>query len=136
MKATKARAFHEAQSPPQAHAFDDVCLFPLLLLLSLLLLAFFFAVVTIAGTRVPVCCNSGQNNVVWSLWDIKQRRFGLFYFFKSLPKKKLFGTKSLIQMTSFWISDLKQFQNDVVLGCVCELKKKKTATIQNDAVLY
>ena len=45
----------------------------------------------------------------------KTTSFWPFYFFKSLPKTMSFGTKSLIQTTSFWISDLKQFQNNVVL---------------------
>ena len=76
---------------------------------------FFLAAITIARTRVPVCCNTSQNDVVWSLGDIKRCRFDLFYFLKSLPKTTSFGTKSLIQTTSFWISDLKQFKKDVVL---------------------
>ena len=37
------------------------------------------------------------------------------FFFKSLPKMTSFGTKSLIHTMSFWISDLKQFQNEIVL---------------------
>ena len=45
----------------------------------------------------------------------KTTSFWPFYFFKSLPKTMSFGTKSLIQTTSFWISDLKQFQNNIVL---------------------
>ena len=131
------------------HTIDQVCILPLLLPLSLLLrlvFVFFFSflgAITFAGTRVLVCWNS--NDVVWSLWDIKRRRFGLFYFFKTPPKTTSFGTKSLIQTTSFWISDLKQFQNDVVLDfgspkqCrfgMCRELKKKTTTFQNDAFLY
>ena len=140
------------------HTIDQVCILPLLLPLSLLLrlvFVFFFpflGAIRFAGTGVLVCWNS--NDVIWSIWDIKRRRFGLFKFFKTPPKTTSFGTKSLIQTTSFWISDLKQFQNDVVLdfgspkqcrfGMCRELKKKllpsKTTPfcirkVQNDVVL-
>ena len=72
---------------------------------------FFLGVVTFAGTRVLVCWNSGQNDVVWSLWDIKRRRFGFFFIFlKLLPKRHRFG--------------------------MCRELKKKTAAFQNDVVLY
>ena len=99
------------------HAIYQVCILSLLLSLSLFLrLVFFFlGVVTFAGTRVLVCWNSGQNDVVWSLWDIKRRCFALFYFFKpppppSPPKRHRFG--------------------------MCRELKKNTAAFQNDVVLY
>ena len=52
--------------------------------------------------------------------------------------------KSLIQTTSFWISDLKHFQNDTILDSGCPKRhhfgmfagfKKKRVGIQNDVVL-
>ena len=157
MKAAKACAFHEARSPPQAHhrsgMYSSSSSFAFSPSSSGFCFFFpFWAPSRFAGTRVLVCWNS--NDVIWSLWDIKRRRFGLFYFFKTPPKTTSFGTKSRIQTTSFWISELKQFQNDVILdfgspkqccfGMCRELKKKllpsKTTPfcirkVQNDVVL-
>ena len=74
VKAAKVRAFHEARSPLQARhrlgmysssfssAFSSS---------SSKFFFFFLGAVAFARTRVPVCWTSGQNDVVWSLWDIK-----------------------------------------------------------------
>ena len=97
----------------QRHAFEQVCflplLLPLLLLPLLLLFLIFFVGVRIVRTRVPLFCKSGQNDVLWSLWDIKRRRLTFYLFFLRHPKMTLFRTASV--------------QNDVVLGCPQDLKK-------------
>ena len=119
---------------PQIHFF--FLFFFIFLFFFLFIFPFFLPASGIAGTEVPVFCKSDQNDVVWSLWDIKRCCFGIFIlFFKTYTKRHHFGFKSLIQTTSFCISDLKQFQNDVVLNCSA-VKKKKCSDIQNDVVLY
>ena len=84
MKVAKACAFHEVRSPPQAHHRSGMYSSSSSSAFSPSLSGFcfcfsFLGAIMFAGTRVLVCWNS--NDVVWSLWDIKRRRFGLFLSF-------------------------------------------------------
>ena len=127
-KMEKAHAFPEARSSPQAclHAGKSSSSDPLLLPLH------FFVFSTGVGncrnesscllqTRPKRSCLVSLRHKTTSFWSF-------YLFFKPiqndvvldlshLSKRRRFGFKSLIQTTSFWISDLKQFQNDVVLNC-------------------
>ena len=116
MKAAKACAFHEAQSPPQARHRPSICILPLLIPL-LLSLSLFLRLVFFSG-RCHICRDEGS-----CLLEHRQKRCRLvslghkttsfwpfFIFLKPLPKRHRFG--------------------------MCRELKKKTAAFQNDAVLY
>ena len=109
LKAAKAHNFHEALSPPQARHRPGMYSSSSSSSSSS---AFYSSSGFFFSRRCCVCRDEGS-----CLQELrpKRRRFGLFYFLKTPPKMTSFGTKSLIQMTSFWISDLKQFQKNVVL---------------------
>ena len=122
----KALAFPEARSSPQARlragksSSSDPLLLPLLLHLPLLPLRFSFFSTGFGNCRNGSFCllqtRPKRRRLVSP--GHKTTSFWLFYFFfKTYTKRRRFGFKSLIQTTSFWISDLKKFQNDVVLNC-------------------
>ena len=113
MKATKARAFHEAQSPPQARHRPSMYSSSSSFAFSFSSSGFFFS------GRCHICRDEGS-----CLLELKLKRRHLvslghkttlfwpffFFFFKTPPKRHRFG--------------------------MCRELKKNTDAFQNDAVLY
>ena len=103
---------------------------------------FFLPASGIAGTEVPVCCKPDQNNVVWSFWDIKRRRFGFFiFFFKPIQNNVVLDLSHLSKRrrfelpqsktTSFWTTRV--FKKKTILASKTTLFCTRKG--QNDVVL-
>ena len=76
----RREALHKRASVQVSILPQILFFFFIFLFFFLFVFPFFLPASGIAETEVPVCCKPDQNDVVWSLWDSKRRRFGFFIF--------------------------------------------------------